>query len=702
MATPETIQFPLLMWIVLLPLIGAAINTTIAFFLHKDFDIIHDSGGALLRKFTSGIALGAVSLSFLIAVFSVIQVALNGISLHGHTTYPELVHHWFTWFEAGPLEVNVAFMLDPLSSVMVLVITGVGALIHLYSIGYMSHDRSFVRYFAYLNFFIFAMLILVLGDSLPLLFFGWEGVGLASYLLIGFWFEDEAKAVAGKKAFITNRIGDFAFVLGMFLLFNLVGDLSFVEIRAWVASLSPDHLNMPVAMIDAGFPKMQLNGMITMITLLFFAGATGKSAQIPLYVWLPDAMAGPTPVSALIHAATMVTAGIYLLVRMNYLFALAPLTMTIIATIGGLTAFFAATIGIVQNDIKKVLAYSTVSQLGYMFLAVGVGGFFAGIFHLMTHAFFKALLFLGSGSVIHGMSGEQDIQKMGGLKKHMPITAATFLIGCLAIAGVPLFSGFFSKDEILWFTMSNQHLFGGNAFLNWALWGLAVVTAAMTAFYMFRLYFLTFTGESRVSEEAKHHLHESPKSMTIPLVVLAVLAFAGGFIGIPEILPGPNILHDWLHSVIAPGEGLFTTTASHGMAWIGMGIATTAGLGGIILAGAMYGAKGEKFWENLPAFGKMAEFPAKFVEKNAKLHTILFEKYYIDELYQATLGRGITFLGIISHRIVDELIIDTVMVNGVAHSAKFTGIVLRQFQNGNVQRYAVYIIVGFAAIWLLL
>jgi NADH-quinone oxidoreductase subunit L len=524
------------------------------------------------------------------------------------------------------------------------------------------------------------MLCLVLGDNLVVLFLGWEGVGVASYLLIGFWYEDEEKAIAGKKAFITNRIGDFAVLCALFLLFQLVGSLAFADIESWVSMLSADQ-------------AMTLRGMITLICILLFIGCTGKSAQIPLFVWLPDAMAGPTPVSALIHAATMVTAGVYLIARLSFFFALAPAAMAVIAVVGGLTAFFAATIGCTQNDIKKVLAYSTVSQLGYMFLAVGSGAYFAAVFHLMTHAFFKALLFLGSGSVIHGMHHEQDMRKMGGLKKYMPVTRWTYLIGCFAISGFPFFAGFFSKDEVLWFAWSNQSVLAQYGGLNNILYVLAVATAGLTAFYMFRSYFMTFEGECRADDETKAHIHESPPLMTLPLVVLAFLATFAGFVGLPHFL-FPDIPiwidgHGFLYQVIGQGEALFMNRFnSEAWAGVGMGIAVTVALSGSGLAWMMYGGP--------------SELPAQLKSALGRLHTLIDNKYYVDEIYEATIIRGVRWMGLVCHRVIDVFIIDQILVQGTAYVASFLGAVLKQFQNGDVQRYAAYIIVALGLIFLLL
>ena len=482
-----------------------------------------------------------VGAAFVVALLCVLSLASRPAD--GRT----FVQILFPWIQAGSLLVPAALQLDPLSSVMALVVTGVGFLIHVYSVGYMSHERAFARYFVYLNLFMFAMLTLVLANNYLLMFVGWEGVGLCSYLLIGFWYEKQSASDAGKKAFIANRIGDFGVLLAMFLVFWTFGSLSYTEVFARVPLLR-----------ESG---VLTTGLATAITLLLFLGATGKSAQIPLYVWLPDAMEGPTPVSALIHAATMVTAGVYMVARSSALFLLAPDTMMVVAVIGAVTAIFSATIGICQTDIKRVLAYSTVSQLGYMFLACGVGAFTAAIFHLMTHAFFKALLFLGSGSVIHALSGEQDMQKMGGLRKYVPVTFATMFVATLAIAGIPGLSGFFSKDEILWQAFSSSH---GSP----VLWVIAALAAGITAFYMFRLVFLTFFGKSRMDPEVEKHAHESPWTMTVPLTILAVLSVAGGWIGIPAVLGGSNLFEHWLapvfHPVAAAGAHGAAAGAAHG------------------------------------------------------------------------------------------------------------------------------------------
>ncbi|HHI02639.1 MAG TPA: NADH-quinone oxidoreductase subunit L, partial [candidate division Zixibacteria bacterium] len=508
----------------LFPLIGFLIN---GLFL-----------GRLSKKFVSFIACGAVGLSFFYSAHLFFEL----LSLPADARIIEEI--LFVWIPSGQFNVNIGFLLDPLSIVMVLVVTGVSFLIHIYSIGYMHDDPGYARYFTYLNLFVFSMLILVLADNYLLMFIGWEGVGLCSYLLIGFWFEKKSATDAGKKAFIVNRIGDFGFLLGLFIIFWQVGSLDF----ATVFEKAP-------AMFAVG------GTLITAATLLLFLGATGKSAQIPLFVWLPDAMEGPTPVSALIHAATMVTAGVYMIARSNVLYMMAPTTLAVVAIVGMATAFFAGTIALAQNDIKRVLAYSTVSQLGYMFVACGVAAFTAGIFHLMTHAFFKALLFLGSGSVIHAMAGQQDMRYMGGLKKYMPTTYWTFIIATLAIAGIPLFSGFFSKDEILWKAFSSQY---GSTWL----WVFGFLAAGMTAFYMFRLVYLTFFGKERMESQTREHLHESPKVMTVPLMLLAVLSIVGGYVGIPHILGGVNHFEHFLEPVLKAGQNLpitehILTSGSH-------------------------------------------------------------------------------------------------------------------------------------------
>lgn len=602
-------------------------------------------------KISGGIATAAVFISF---ICSVILFS----DLIGMPADQRKIHvKFFEWLSVDKFKVDAAFYIDQISGIMILIITGVGSLIHLFSTEYMHHDKGVTKYFSYLNLFVFNMLILVLGDSLLTMFVGWEGVGLCSYLLIGFWFTDKEKAAAGMKAFITNRVGDAAFLLGMFILFSMFGTVNIQEINA----LAPTTA------------ETSWLGALGLGTLFLFIGATGKSAQIPLYVWLPDAMAGPTPVSALIHAATMVTAGIYMIVRLNPIFIMTPNTMMVIAIIGALTALMAASIGITQWDIKKVLAYSTVSQLGYMFLAVGVGAFGAGLFHLMTHAFFKALMFLGSGSVIHAMHEEQDIRKMGGLKKYMPITHWTFFLGWLAIIGIPPFAGFFSKDEILW--MSFHSPLGSPI-----LWAVGVVSAGMTAFYMTRLMCLTFWGKSRVPKSV--HPHESPAMMTIPLIVLAILSVIGGWIGIPEVIGHtvghiPNYLNEWLAPVIRPIPNL--TEAEHSLEWA--------------LMGASLGVAALSAFLAYHFYVKSPEIPGKIANSIKPVYELVFKKYLIDELYFKTI---INPLVEVSRKIwfhIDVNFIDK-LTYIIADLIKGGGGVTRSLQSGNVQIYAMYIAIG--------
>ena len=649
------------------------------------------------------VACGTVALSFLVSLYAVMQA-------HG-AAHHSLVETLWVWIPGGSAElatgaarfsVDWAYQVDPLSSVMLLVVTFVGFFIHLYSIGYMGFDAGYARYMAYLNLFMFAMLTLVLGANYPMLFVGWEGVGLCSYLLIGFWFDRKSAADAGKKAFIVNRIGDAGFVLGMFLVFVSFGSVDFRTVMAQAS-------HMPI--------DWSWGGTLTLIALFLFVGACGKSAQIPLFVWLPDAMEGPTPVSALIHAATMVTAGVYMVARSSAIYVHAPKAMFVVAVIGASTAVLAATIGVVQYDIKRVLAYSTVSQLGYMFLACGVGAFTAGIFHLMTHAFFKALLFLGSGSVIHGMSGEQDMRQMGGLKKRMPWTHLTMLVGCLAISGVPLLSGFFSKDEILW----SAYKAGGYGRI---VWMMGLVVAGLTAFYMFRLYHMTFSGAFRGTEDEAHHLHESPRTMLIPLAVLAVGSILAGYLGFPAVLGErvgfPNVFERFLEPVFdsahetlpevfragAPAHGMEETlmAASILMAAFGIGLAWL-------------------FFQRHP------EYPARLASSLGPIHQVLLRKYYVDEIYDAVFVRGLALGGGDALYTMDRYVVDGgdgevrpgLGVNGVAWLtrdvvARFSdawdrivvdgavnlaaaildnaSYVLRALQNGLVQHYALSALIG--------
>ena len=574
----------------------------------------------------------------------------------------------FNWVAIGTrFNINISFQLDPLSQIMLLVVTGVGFLIHVYSIGYMAGDRSVARYFAFLNLFTFAMLLLVMGGNYLVMFVGWEGVGLCSYLLIGFWFTDMDKAIAGKKAFITNRIGDFGFLLGLFLIYKLFGSLDYTTVMGQLG-----HFHRGDALITAA-------------TILLFVGAMGKSAQIPLFVWLPDAMAGPTPVSALIHAATMVTAGVYMVARNALLYDLAPTSMMLVATVGALTAIFAATIGLLQNDIKKVLAYSTISQLGYMFLAVGVGAYSAGIFHLMTHAFFKALLFLGAGSVIHAMhkalhhstKDPQDMRNMGGLKKHLPITFITFAVATVAIAGIPPFAGFFSKDEILWNVFNNGHPL---------LWAVGLVAAGLTAFYMFRLLFMTFYGDFKGTAEEQSQLHESPPSMTVPLSILALLAAFGGFVGTPELF-ATNQIHHFLSEVFTAPTQLHHAVQSGHAAAGGhatmeislMVLSVLVALTGILVA--------HRFYRRNP------ELPVRLAARFTGLHKLVYHKYYVDEVYEKIIIGPLRGLSNLFYNIGDRLLVEGA-VNGSARLVNGIGSIVRLIQTGSLRHYLLAMLAG--------
>jgi len=692
----------MLLLIPLLPFLGFLVN---AFF------------GRRLPKSVSGlVACLAIIGSFVVSVLSVISV------VSGTTGFAEATA--FDWMSSGDLQIPLRFRLDHLSSLMILVVTGIGSLIHIYSTGYMHEesDPEYARYFSYLNLFAAFMLVLVLGANFPVMFVGWEGVGLCSYLLIGFWFRKKSAADAGKKAFIVNRIGDFGFILGMLLVFVTFGSLDFQEVAAAAAGRAPETAAW---------------GAMTIATLLLFVGATGKSAQIPLHVWLPDAMEGPTPVSALIHAATMVTAGVYMIGRNAVLFEHAPATMAIVAAIGVATALLAGTIGLVQNDIKRVLAYSTVSQLGYMFLAMGVGAFSAGIFHLYTHAFFKALLFLGSGAVIHALAGEQDIRNMGGLKKYLPITYWTFLIGALAIAGVPFLSGFFSKDEILFKTYTAESTPGHTL-----MWVIAVITSLMTATYMFRLVFLTFHGERRHDAPAPEHVeeeepvvqadlppkggshaaahgshapahahshshapHEAPWSMAIPLILLAIGSVVAGYVGVPHALHGSNQIESFLepsfeaHSTEAAGTAAAATTetraagAEAGAAETHADTGTELNLMVFSSAIALIGI-GVAAWLWLGKRGTVDAIAGSL----APIHRLLLGKYYVDEVYDTaivqpvkTLSTGGLWKG------VDAGLIDGT-VNGVGLVVSAASGVLRRTQTGSVRTYAFSLFAGAVAI----
>ncbi|MGH7663971.1 MAG: NADH-quinone oxidoreductase subunit L [Gemmatimonadaceae bacterium] len=616
-------------------------------------------------------------LSFALAVWMLTDMLAAG-AIEG-----PFLQHYFSWMPAGDLTIDAAFQLDQLSMVMVLVITGVGALIHIFSVGYMRADPGYPRYFAYLNLFVFFMLVLVLGASYPVLFVGWEGVGLCSYLLIGFWFTDRANADAGKKAFIVNRIGDFGFLVAMFMLFANLGVLDFAGVNAAAPSLGSGST------------------LTTAICLFLFLGCAGKSAQIPLYVWLPDAMAGPTPVSALIHAATMVTAGVYLVARSAALFAMSPVASLTVALVGALTALFAATIGLKQWDMKKVLAYSTISQLGYMFVAVGVGAYVAGMFHLVTHAFFKALLFLGAGSVIHAMHAAyhhthshedaQDMRNMGGLRRALPWTWGLMWIATLAIAGIPVFSGFFSKDEILTGVFARAHdtpladatLLGvPGGFVMYAIYGLGLVVALLTAIYMTRMMLYTFHGSNRTGEEERKHLHEAPLLMTLPLIVLGALSAAGGWLNLPAIFAflGPErLLHDWLAPVVeAPAlvlAGGREPHLSHGTELVLIGVAVTAALAGIVFA--------------LARLKTARLVPKRDAAPETGMHRVLANKYYVDEAYdRGIVGPTVSGSRHVLWRGIDAGIIDGLFVNGSAYLMRGVGWLGSRLQSGQTGVYA--------------
>lgn len=608
-------------------------------------------GRNILPKAVAGfIGSLTVLLSFAVSIAIFVQLESSAVKTH--------IVPLFDWIRAGNLLVPFSFQVDPLSALMLLIVTGIGFLIHVYSTGYMHHDAGFSKFFSYLNLFIFFMLLLVLGSNYIVMFIGWEGVGLCSYLLIGFWYTNSAYASAAKKAFIMNRIGDLGFLIGVFLIFATFGSLEFAQVFPQAANLAPN------------------NPFLILITILLFIGATGKSAQIPLFTWLPDAMAGPTPVSALIHAATMVTAGIYMIARSNILFTLAPLTLEIVAIIGIATALLAATIAVTQTDIKKALAYSTVSQLGYMFLALGVGAYTGAMFHVLTHAFFKALLFLGAGSVIHAMSNEQDMRAMGGLKKKLPITFITMLIGTIAISGIPPFSGFFSKDEILAHTYQHSK----------TLWVLGVIGAMFTAFYMFRMLFLTFYNKFRGTHEQEHHLHESPKSMTIPLIVLAALSVVGGFIGIPHILGG----HHWLSQFLAPvfyqsSVRTGALTLDHQTEFLLMGVSVAGAVIAALIAFVKY--------------SKNNHVPLADNVDRGTLARLSYHKYYIDEIYDFAISKPLNFLSGFFYRVVDKAAIDGV-VQGLGRATTEASKGLRLLQSGNIGFYIFMMVAGIVALLL--
>ena len=658
-----------LIWLIpILPLCGAALMWLL--------------GRRLPNSAVSLICPGTVLGSLVLSIGAVAQLA--GLPEKSHQVV------LYTWLPL--LKADMGFLLDPLSAVMILVVTGIGFLIHVYSIGYMGHEGGYYRFFGYLNLFVFFMLMLVLANNYPLLFVGWEGVGLCSYLLIGFYFHKKSAGDAGKKAFLVNRVGDAGFILGMFLLYSLTGAMRFTDVNEALAK-------MPV---EAGF------GILSVTALLLFVGATGKSAQVPLYVWLPDAMEGPTPVSALIHAATMVTAGVYMVARSNALFALAPETSLIVAVVGAFTAILAASIALVQNDIKRVLAYSTVSQLGFMFMAAGVGAYWVAVFHLYTHAFFKALLFLGSGSVIHSMSGEQDMRRMGGLKDKIPVTFWTMFIGSVAIAGIPGLAGFFSKDEILWQVFSSPH--GSKA-----VYAVGIITATMTAFYMWRLMFMTFYGASRADAHVQSHVHESPKSMTVPLMVLAAGSVLAGWIGVPKlwsIFPEAfRAFEHWLEPVF---EAAAAHTPAHGAAhhdasieWLLMGLSVAVAVAGILVARHLYLVK--------------PSLPDAIRKSSGPLYDVLLNKWYVDELYDFLFIDGMAKGGGSAMAKFDSVVVDG-GVNGAGWITRFTSRIsiwwdtwiidgavrlssflvkvssypVRIVQTGYVQSYALAFVLGVA------
>lgn len=648
----------MILWIILIPLIGAAINGLV--FASGFWKKYLRGDEHTEKKIVSIVGCGVVLVSALISS------ALFFKLLSLEPARREIIQNLFEWIPSGSFTVSFELLFDTLSCVMALIVTWVGFLIHVYSVGYMHHDKAYSKYFTYLNIFIFFMLTLVLGNSFPLMFVGWEGVGLASYLLIGFWYENPENADAGRKAFIVNRIGDFGFILGIFLIFFVFDSVNYQEVFGKAS--------------DPAFMSAVPAAVITVIALLLFVGAVGKSAQIPLYVWLPDAMAGPTPVSALIHAATMVTAGAYMIARCNVIYSQSPAAQMVVVTVAALTSFLAATIAITQNDIKKVLAYSTISQLGYMFMAIGVGAYTAGLFHLVTHAFFKALLFLGSGSVIHALSGEQDLRHMGGLRKFIPTTAITFFIGTLAIAGVPFFSGFFSKDGILGAVYDRGYSIH---------WLIGLVTVILTALYMGRLYLLTFEGKSRVADKIRGHIHESPLTMTIPLMILAFLSIVGGYMGVPEFIGELAGIHEsnlfdrfvsssiTIDNFISAGHHLLSHTTL-------LILSITAAAFGIAAACYFF-----YFRPSLPE--KISSNKTIEPMYEGSLH-----KWYVDELYDYIFVQPFRYLsGQVSK--FDLRFIDGA-VNGVAEVLKDMALTLQAAQTGVLRSYATLMAIGAFAI----
>jgi NADH-quinone oxidoreductase subunit L len=639
------------LWIIIaLPLLGAAINGL----LGKNFS----------KSIVNSVGIGSIALAFLTVAEAVREFTqLSADQIPWVKTY-------FTWITAGQFKVDFALQVDQLTIIMLGVVTFVSLLVHIYSTGYMAHEEGYYRFFSYLNLFVFFMLTLVLAANVVLMFVGWEGVGLCSYLLVGFWFLKQSAISAGKKAFITTRIGDFGFTIGILLLFWTFNSVDFGVIFKQLANMQP----------EAFVPT----GVLTAISLLLFIGAVGKSAQLPLYVWLPDAMEGPTPVSALIHAATMVTAGVYMIARMNPLFSRAPFAMFVVALIGALTAFYAATIGLVQTDIKKVLAYSTVSQLGYMFLGLGVGAYASGVFHLMTHAFFKGLLFLAAGSVIHAMGGDQEMPHMGGLRSKIPITFWCMFIATFAIAGIPGFAGFFSKDEILEAARAS----------NIWLWLLGLIGAGFTSFYMFRLIFLTFFGEPRYDEH-KVHVHESPYNMTVPLILLAILSTVGGWVAAPHLVGGADYFEKFLHPVFAAYAPATAETAVEAAEPAGMmllhaltGWPVLIALIGLLLA----------WWFYI----KSPQTPKKLADSLRAPYTLILHKYYVDELYNAAIIQPLLWISTnVLWHVVDETVIDG-SVNGVARVTRESGSQLREIQSGNARSYATWVVIGAVGVTVLM
>ncbi len=625
------------MLIPLFPLIGFLINGLFGKYLPKSI--------------TGWIASLAVLASFCCVFYMFTNLPSTG-SLHIDL---------FNWIGFANFNISFGYLIDPLSITMMLVVTGIGFLIHVYSIGYMHDDEGVTRFFTYLNLFIFFMLLLVIGSNYLVMFIGWEGVGLCSYLLIGYWFKNDAFNDAAKKAFVMNRIGDLGFLLGMFFILFNFGSLDYAEVMKQASLL-------PVG-----------SALLVTITLLLFVGATGKSAQIPLYTWLPDAMAGPTPVSALIHAATMVTAGIYMITRSGVLYAMAPFSMEIVAIVGVATCLMAAIIGLMQNDIKKVLAYSTVSQLGLMFAALGIGAFASGMFHLVTHAFFKALLFLGSGSVIHALHGEQDIRKMGGLSKYIKVTFITFLIGSIAISGIPPFAGFFSKDEILSKAFEHSKI----------IWAILSISSMMTAFYMFRLVYLTFFNDFRGTEVTKKHIHESPSTMTIPLIILAVLSIFGGFIGLPSVLGFAHKFQQYLSAVTAPAQHILDEShaaeVSHSTEWILIFTAVIAAIASILYARYKYISNKEQPAEDASLTG---------------INKMVYNKFYVDEIYETCIVKPLKVLSDLFLVLIDKLVIDLV-VNATAWVVGLSGRTLRLVQNGNTGFYVFAMVFGIIVLFVI-